>query len=122
MKQLLHHLHVILDKRIVFRPTHPMLSHPEVERIIQHRLPVSADVKRDRQRQARRHPGTCGIKCRLADGDSHGTHALIAEAEDAFPIGRNDEAHVFFRPVREDLFDPAFGSDRQIHASTTVGV
>jgi hypothetical protein len=24
--------------------------------------------------------------------------------------------------VREDLFDPAFGSDRQIHASTTVGV
>jgi hypothetical protein len=94
-----------------------VLAQALIERVVEQDLIVRADIEDDGQTVLRRHAGTSGIERELADWDAHPAGAEIAEAENALAIGDDDEAHVLFRPVGEQLLQPTARGDRQIHAA-----
>jgi len=104
------------DKGHVSLATHAVLPQAEVQRIIEQRLIVRADVENDRQAVLRGHAGASGIERQLAERYAHAPGSEIPQSQDALAVGDDDEAHVLLRPVAEDLAQPAASADGQIHA------
>src|SRR6516164_1978978 len=94
-----------------------MLAQALVERVVEQALIVRADIENNGQTVLRRHAGAGGIERELADRDTHPASAEISETENALAVGDDDEAHVLFRPIGEELFEPPTCADRQIHAA-----
>jgi hypothetical protein len=65
----------------------------------------------------RRYAGAGGIERELADRDAHPAGAEIAETEDTLAVSDDDETHVLFRPIGQQLLQPAARTDRQIDAA-----
>ena len=115
--ELLHRRHELVDEGQIFVAAHAVLAQAEIERVVEQSLIVRADVENDRQAVLRRHAGAGGVERELADRDAHAAGAEIAETEDALAVGDDDEAHVLFRPIGQQLLHPAARADRQIDAA-----
>src|SRR5207245_5479435 len=115
--ELLHRRHELIDKGEIRFAAHAVLAQALIERIVEQNLIVRADVENDRQTVLRRHAGAGGIERELAERDAHPAGAKIAEAENALAVGDDDEADVLFRPLGEQLLEPAARGDGQIHGA-----
>src|SRR5271169_1226034 len=113
--QRFHRGHELVDKGEVFFAADPVLTQAEIERVIEQILIVRTYIQNDRQAALRRHAGAGGVERELAKRYAHPPGAEIAEPEDALAVGYHDEPHILFRPIAEDLPDPAAVVDRQIH-------
>ena len=113
----LHRFDELVDKSQVFVTAHPVLAQAEIERVLAQCLVARADVENDRQAILRRHAGAGGVEREFPERDPHAAGAEIAEPEDALTVGDDDEAHIRFRPVAQQLLHPAAGGDRQIHTA-----
>src|SRR5262249_19264735 len=100
-----------IDKGEILLAAHAVLAQALIERVIEQDLIIRADVENDRQTILRRHAGAGGIERELADRDAHPASAEVAEAEDALAVGDDDEAHVLFRPIGEQLLQPTARAD-----------
>ena len=89
--------------------THARLAQAEVERVLQQRFVVGADIEQDRQGDLRRHAGAGRVQRQLADGDAHAVGAEVAQAKDTLAVGDDDDADVPFRPVAQDLRESGRG-------------
>ncbi len=113
----LYRRHELLDEGRIFFAADAVLAQPEIERVIEELLIIRADVQNYRQAVLRRHAGAGRIERELAERYAHSPGAKVTQPEDTLSVGHHDEAHVLFRPIAEDLPDPAASADRQIHAS-----
>ena len=102
-EDLLHSLDELIDEVEVLLARHAQVSRTGIERIREKGLVVGAHVEHHRQACLGRHAGARGVQGKLADGDPHAAHAQVAQPEDAFAIGDDDEPHVPFGPVAQDL-------------------
>ena len=84
-------MHEFVDEVIIGRAGEPPLAQADIIGVVQKLLVVGADVEHDRQAELRMHAGAGGIERELADRDAHAVGAEIAEAEDAFAIGHDDQ-------------------------------
>src|SRR5581483_5183259 len=64
------------------------------------------DIERDRQRERRVDSRARRVQRELADRDAHAAGALVAEPEDPFVVGRDDQPHVLVAGVPQQLGDP----------------
>ena len=53
------------------------------------------------------HPGACRVERQLADRDAHAERAEIAESENPFAIGDDNQTHAAVRPLAQDFRNPA---------------
>ena len=97
--------HERLDERVVLAAAQTLLRVAEVQRIGEERGVVGADVEADGQALRRMDARARDVEGQLADGDAHAADALIAQPEDAFVVGRHDQADVVVRRVPEDARD-----------------
>ena len=111
-----HGLHELVDEGRIFVAAHAVLPQAEIQRVLQQRLVVRADIERDGQAVLRWHAGAGGVEREFAKRNAHAADAEVAEAEDPFAVGHHDEADVLLRPVGQQLFQPPSRSDRQVHA------
>ena len=95
----------LLDHLVVRGAPQALLRQPDVERILEQRLVVRADVQRDRQALRGMDARAGGVQGELADRDAHAVRAEIAEAEDALAVGDDDDADVAMGPILQDLPD-----------------
>ena len=117
-----HGVHEPIDELLILASTNPLVSQAEVQRVVQAVLVVGADVEHDRQRQIRGNAGAGGVERQLPDRDSHSADALVAQPEDALPVGDDDHGR---RPrmVPEDGLDLIALVERDIEAArVTVDV
>ena len=132
---LLHAVDERLDQRVILGAAQPRRAMADVQRILEERRVVGADVERDRQRQRGMDAACRRVQGELADRDGHAAGALVAEAEDALVVGDDDEPHVLVRTVAQELRDPVAVGRRDPrprvrrrmwlkswHARPTVGV
>ncbi len=109
--------HVRLDEIVVTLAADPGVPVAEVHLVAEQPEVIRADVQHDRDGAARVDPGRGGVHGQLADRDVHAAHPLVADAEDAFRVGGDDEVDV----VRAAAVDAErllglFGRvDRQVH-------
>jgi hypothetical protein len=115
--ELLDRRYEFVDEGEILFAAHAVLAQALVKRIIEQDLVVGANVEDDGQTVLRRHAGAGGVERELADWDAHAAGSEIAETEDALTICDDDEAHVAFRPIGEQLLQAAARADRQIHAA-----
>src|SRR5205823_5294455 len=115
--KLLHGPHELVHKAEILFAAHAVLAQALVERIVEQNLIVRADVENDRQTVLRRHAGARGIERELADGDAHPAGTEVAETRDALTVGDDNEAHVLFGPIGEQLLQPTARADRQTYAA-----
>src|SRR5262249_55704912 len=70
-----------------------------------------------RQQAVRRYAGGSSVKLELADWDANAVGAQVAQSEDSAAIRHADDAHLFDRPVAQDLLNMTLASDRQVHST-----
>ena len=104
---LLHRSHELFDEREVALACDALARISEVEHVVANLLVVGAYVEHHGEAVLRRYAGTGAVERELADGDAHAVGAEVAQAEDALPVGHDDDADVLLAPVVEDLRDPA---------------
>ena len=92
-----------LDDRVVRLAAQPRMAPADVQRVVEQRLAVRADVERHGQRQRRVDARRRRVEGELADRDAHPAGALVAEAEDALVVGDDDEPDLVARGVAQDL-------------------
>ena len=59
------------------------------------------------------HAGAGGVEREFADGNAHAERAEIAQAEDSFAIGHDDQPHAFAGPEAEDFRDASALAERE---------
>ena len=91
-----------LDQLVIRRASQPRRPMSEIERVGEERRVVRPDVERDRERQRRMDAAASGVEGELADRDRHAARALVAEAEDPFVVGHDDEPDVGIRSLAEE--------------------
>ena len=68
-------------ERLVGLASQPRFTHTNVERIVEQRLVVGADIEHHRQALMGMNPGTRDIKRQFTDRNAHAAGAEIAEAD-----------------------------------------
>jgi hypothetical protein len=94
-----------LDDRVVRAASQSLRPVTDVERIVPELGAVGPHVERYRQGPRRIDACGRGIQSQLADRDRHPAGPLIAEAQDAFVVGDDDQADVVTRRSK-DVVDP----------------
>ena len=95
------------------------LVQAEVQRVVQQRLVVGADVDQHRQTLRGVEPRTRGVEGELSNGNAHAVGPEIAQAQNALAIGHNDHADVPARPVAQHPGNVPHVLLRNIHAVRT---
>src|ERR1700751_1388439 len=113
----LHRLNERVNEGLILLTANAVLAQAKIKGIIEQLLIICAYVQDDRQAELRRHTSARRIKRELADRDAHPANPEITEAEDAFPVGNDDEAYVLLWPVAQDFAYTISGGDRQVHSS-----
>ncbi len=96
-------LHELLDELEVGLAREPRTPVAVVERVVEQRLIVGADVEAHRQALRRMEARAGHVEGELADRDAHAPGAEIAETEDALVVGDDQEPDVAERRVFQDL-------------------
>ena len=115
-EDLLHRLHELVEERVVLRALDALHAQARVERVLEERLVVGAEVEHHRQRVLRGHARARRVEGELADGDAHAADAEVAEAQDALAVGDDDEPHVLLRPVPQHVLDAALALEAHVEA------
>ena len=97
--------HEFLNERVISFTANPFLPQTGVERIVQQRLVVGANVNGDGQTLCGMNAGTRSVERQLADRNAHAGSAEIAEAKNAFPVRDDDHSHIARRPIMQHLFN-----------------
>ncbi|CAM5616329.1 hypothetical protein SVIOM74S_07327 [Streptomyces violarus] len=94
-----------LDHLVVIGAGQPAGAPAEVARVAEQVLVVRADVQQDRQGAGGVDATDRRVEAELADRDAHPADALVAQAEDALPVGDDDDVHVLVavRAVAQDV-------------------
>jgi len=95
-----------LDEGVVGLALEPSRAMADVERIVEQRRVVRADVQADRQHPGGVDPGARDVERELADGNSHAPGALVAETQDALVVGDHDQPDVLVGIVAQAIGDP----------------
>ena len=66
----------------------------EVERVVQERLPVRADVQHDGDGSSGVDAAGSRVEGELAEGDADTSDTPVADAEDCFAVGGDDQVDV----------------------------
>ena len=80
-----------VDEFVIGRAGEPLLAQADVIGIGQKRFVVGADVEHHRQAELRVNAGAGRVERELADRNAHAVGAEVAEAEDAFAVGDDDQ-------------------------------
>ena len=115
-EDLLHRLHELVEERVVLRALDALHAQARVERVLEERLVVGAEVEHHRERVLGRYPRARRVERELPDGDAHAADAEVAEAEDALAVGDDDEAHVLLGPVAQHFLDAALALEAHVQA------
>ena len=84
----------LVDERVVVVVADPSVAPAEILRVFEQFDVVGAHVEHDRQGAGRVDPADEGVQRELADRDAHPADALVAQAEDALPVGHHDDVDV----------------------------
>ena len=95
-----------LDDLLVRLPFEAAMAVPEVERVAEQAFVVRADVEADGKADRRMEASGRHVEADLSDRDSHPVGAQVAEAQDPFAVGHDDEIDVRPTDRLEDLVDP----------------
>ncbi len=92
-----------------------MLQQANVQRIVEQHFIVCSHIQSNWQTRSRVNSSAGRIQREFPDRDSHSISAQVAQAEDSFAIGYDDDAHIFIRPVAEYRRDisPIFDRDEE---------
>ena len=104
---LLYGEHELLEQVVVHLAAQPRVAQTGVERVVEQTGVVRAQVQSHRQAEVRVDAGTGGVQGELAHRDAHAVGAQVAQTEDAFAVGDDDDADVGERPVAEQFRHPA---------------
>ena len=83
-----------VDELVVPLSAHTRATQAEVARVVEQLFAVGADVETDRQHAARVDAGGDGVDGELADRDVDSPDTPVADAEDGFGVGRDDQVDV----------------------------
>ncbi len=116
-EQLLRGRDEFLDELVERGTRQAPLAQADVQRVVQQPLVVGAGIQHDRQALPRMNAGTCRVQGQLADRYAHAVGAEVAEPEDAFAVGDDDDARLAEGPVAHDLDDSPAVRRRDEHAA-----
>ena len=102
---MLHRGDESVDERVVLVVVDPPVAPAEVLRVLEEFDVVGAHVEHDRQGAGGVDAADEGVERELADRDAHPADALVAQAEDALPVGHHDHVDVALRPVVQYLVE-----------------
>ena len=80
-----------IDEVLILESPNPLVPQAEIQRVVQPIPIVRAHVEHDRQRQRWRDPGAGRVERELSGWDAHPADSLIAQPENAFPVGDDDD-------------------------------
>ena len=83
--------HEVVEEVVVPLAPDPRVRHADVDLTVEQAEVVGAHIEDDRDDPARMDAGRRRVDRSLADGDLDATDALVADAEDAFGVGDDDQ-------------------------------
>ncbi len=103
-----------IHELIICCAAHTFLAQADIIGIVQQGLIVSAYIQHHRQTKLRVYPRAGGVKRELPDRNAHAVSAEIAEAQDAFAVGHDNQLDRV-RPIAQEFGDaPAIvGTDEK---------
>lgn len=112
-------LDIGIDKGIVALAAHSGMPIPQVERVIQQAFSIGADIQHYRNHARRVNTSSGGIDGQLANGDLDAPDAPIANTQDLFGIGGNNQVDVLrsSADIPQGRFDSLGVVNREIDAA-----
>ena len=100
---MLHGLNEIVDKLIVLVVGNARMTPAHVQRIVQQLLVVGADIQHHRQGVRWADAAAGGVEREFTDWDPHPANALVAEAENTFPVRHHNHFNIVVRHVLQNV-------------------
>src|SRR5471030_2091639 len=100
-----HRLNEQIHKVIVFTVGNTRVAPAHIQRIINTLGIVSADVQHNRQRVGSINSAAGGVEREFTNRDAHAADALIAQPQNTFAIGNDNDADVVFAEVLQHFID-----------------
>src|SRR5262249_14663374 len=104
-KLLLHCLHEPIYEVEVILTSDPFMTPAEVLRILQPFRIVGSCIQHNGQRPFGTDPSNQRVQRKLSYWDAEATRTLIANAQDALPVGYDDYIYLLARPASQKLGD-----------------
>mmetsp|Transcript_14593 Transcript_14593/g.39044 ORF Transcript_14593/g.39044 Transcript_14593/m.39044 type:complete len:206 (-) Transcript_14593:360-977(-) len=112
---LLHRLDEFVDKLVVIFAANAVHVEATIVRIIAHSRSVASGIELNGKCVPGIDSTAAVVEQKFTNGNAHSVTAEIAQSENSFTVGDDDDAHVIFRPIVQHSQDGSFVLVRYVH-------